>query len=145
MQITTCGCIVCVDGMRYHLCADGLRYRFKHHWKVERANIRHQAKGRVAAFQQCQCILTLTDVEAHTPASGLQSMCTDGTQVENVEMLDNNQIKFDFLGKDSIRYENVVDVEPEVWKNMKDFKAKDRNGAKKKPEDQLFDTMNATV
>lgn len=66
-------------------------------------------------------------------------------QAENVEMLEDNKIKFDFLGKDSIRYENVVDVDPEVWKNMKDFKARDKDDKKKKGEDQLFDTMCAQV
>jgi hypothetical protein len=60
-------------------------------------------------------------------------------------MLENNQIKFDFLGKDSIRYENIVDVKPEVWKNMKAFKLSDCNGKKKQPDDQLFDAMNAQV
>lgn len=35
-------------------------------------------------------------------------------QVENLDVLDDNQVKFDFLGKDSIRYENVVKVHPKV-------------------------------
>jgi len=30
--------------------------------------------------------------------------------VENVECIAPNHIKFDFLGKDSIRYENTVEV-----------------------------------
>lgn len=42
-------------------------------------------------------------------------------QVENVECLANNHIKFDFLGKDSIRYENEVAVEPRVWQLVKQF------------------------
>ena len=66
-------------------------------------------------------------------------------QAENVEMVEGDKIKFDFLGKDSIRYENVVDVDHEVWRNMKDFKAKDKDGKTKKGEDQLFDTMCAQV
>ena len=35
---------------------------------------------------------------------------THPLQVENVECIAPNQIKFDFLGKDSIRYENTVEV-----------------------------------
>ena len=35
-------------------------------------------------------------------------------QVENVECFEPDQIKFDFLGKDSIRYENTVTVDPTV-------------------------------
>ena len=42
-------------------------------------------------------------------------------QVENVECLAHNHIKFDFLGKDSIRYENEVAVEPRVWQLVKQF------------------------
>lgn len=42
-------------------------------------------------------------------------------KVENVELLDDNQVKFDFLGKDSIRYENVVTVDPKVWANIRSF------------------------
>ena len=66
-------------------------------------------------------------------------------QAENVEMVEGNKIKFDFLGKDSIRYENTVDVAAEVWKNMKAFKKSDRFGKAKKPDDQLFDAMAAQV
>ena len=68
--------------------------------------------------------------------------------MENVELLSDNQMKFDFLGKDSIRYENTVTVHPTVWANIKSFMATSvgRDGTKtaKKPEDQLFDVMDAT-
>jgi DNA topoisomerase-1 len=35
-------------------------------------------------------------------------------QCENVEMVPPNKIKFDFLGKDSIKYENTVETRKEV-------------------------------
>lgn len=38
-----------------------------------------------------------------------------------MECLASNHIKFDFLGKDSIRYENEVAVEPRVWQLVKQF------------------------
>jgi DNA topoisomerase I len=66
-------------------------------------------------------------------------------QAENVEMQDDNHIKFDFLGKDSIKYENTVKVAPEVWQNMKAFKRSDQNGNHKRGSDQLFDAMSAQV
>ena len=56
-------------------------------------------------------------------------------QVENVEVLEDNHIKFDFLGKDSIRYENEVEVHPKVHKLVQHFRTckektgKDRKGA----------------
>ena len=42
-------------------------------------------------------------------------------QVENVECLEGDHIKFDFLGKDSIRYENEVVVHPKVHALVKKF------------------------
>lgn len=47
---------------------------------------------------------------------------------ENVECVPPNMIRFDFLGKDSIRYENTVEVEDKVYKNIADFKAKGAGG-----------------
>jgi len=35
--------------------------------------------------------------------------------------LENNQIKLDFLGKDSMRYQNTVEVDAQVWQNFKVF------------------------
>jgi DNA topoisomerase I len=47
---------------------------------------------------------------------------------ENVECVPPNMIRFDFLGKDSIRYENMVEVEARVYKNIGDFKTKGKDG-----------------
>lgn len=52
-------------------------------------------------------------------------------KVENVECVpggDRNQIKFDFLGKDSIRYENTVDVDPRVYSCVEQFLRCDERG-----------------
>ena len=46
--------------------------------------------------------------------------------------------QFDFLGKDSIRYFNTVEVEPKVYKAIGDF----RKGKKK--DDDLFDLLDTT-
>ena len=45
------------------------------------------------------------------------------------------QLVFDFLGKDSIRYYNVVDVEPRIWKNIRLFKDGKTEG------DDIFDRV----
>ncbi|KAL3133760.1 DNA topoisomerase 1 [Trebouxia sp. C0010 RCD-2024] len=42
-------------------------------------------------------------------------------KVENVECMPGDHIKFDFLGKDSIRYENEVVVNPKVYQLIKKF------------------------
>lgn len=47
-------------------------------------------------------------------------------------------MEFDFLGKDSIRYQNRVPVDRQVFKNLKLF----IKG--KKPEDDLFDRLNVS-
>ena len=45
-------------------------------------------------------------------------------------------VEFDFLGKDSIRYQNSVPVEKRVFKNLQMFMEN------KQPEDDLFDRLN---
>ncbi len=49
-------------------------------------------------------------------------------QLDNVELIEPETIRFDFLGKDSIRYENEVKVERKVFELVKEFKTKDANG-----------------
>lgn len=58
-------------------------------------------------------------------------------RVEHIETLENNEIKLDFLGKDSMRYINTVKVIPSIWKNIEMF----LKG--KKPEEDLFDKIDA--
>jgi len=50
-----------------------------------------------------------------------------------------NVVEFDFLGKDSIRYHNEVDVEKRVFKNVQLFMDN------KKPGDDLFDRLNTSI
>jgi DNA topoisomerase-1 len=45
-------------------------------------------------------------------------------------------VEFDFLGKDSMRYHNVVEVDKQVFDNFKLFTKKP-----KKPEDDVFDQV----
>lgn len=59
-------------------------------------------------------------------------------RVEHINLLDNLNVELDFLGKDSIRYVKEIQVTPQVYENLKLF-MKD-----KKPDDELFDKMNAT-
>lgn len=57
-------------------------------------------------------------------------------RVEHITLLPNHVVKFDFLGKDSIRYENEVEVIPEVYTLLQKFTHK------KKKDDGLFDQVN---
>ena len=59
-------------------------------------------------------------------------------KVSDVDVLPGHKVKFDFLGKDSIRYENVVDVEPRVAALVAAFRVRDGKGKAKGPSDLLF-------
>ncbi|XP_002529020.2 DNA topoisomerase 1 alpha [Ricinus communis] len=60
-------------------------------------------------------------------------------KVANVECIPGSfNLKFDFLGKDSIRYENTVEVKPEVYEAIGTF----QKG--KKQTDDLFDKLDTT-
>ena len=65
-------------------------------------------------------------------------------KVENLELVPPSSLKFDFLGKDSIRYENTVAVEPPVYANVEQFLRVDKHGKKKGGRDLLFDAFDAT-
>ncbi|KAI5674743.1 hypothetical protein M9H77_15107 [Catharanthus roseus] len=59
-------------------------------------------------------------------------------KVENVEPVPPNILKFDFLGKDSIRYQNEVEVEAAVFKAIQQF----RSG--KEGSSDLFDLLDTS-
>ena len=48
-------------------------------------------------------------------------------------------VEFDFLGKDSVRYHNFVQVEKRVFKNLEIFMEN------KKGSDDLFDRLNTSI
>ena len=48
-------------------------------------------------------------------------------------------VEFDFLGKDSMRYQNMVEVNKKVFKNLNIF-MENKNG-----EDQLFDRLDTST
>jgi len=58
---------------------------------------------------------------------------------EHVTLKPPDQLVFDFLGKDSIRYYNVVDVEPQIYKNVRIFK-----GDGKSEGDAIFDRVTVS-
>jgi len=60
-------------------------------------------------------------------------------RVEHITLLDNNTIKLDFLGKDSVRYCKKVSVHTNVYNNLKLFI---HNKSKK---EELFDLITSTL
>ncbi|KAK1363577.1 DNA topoisomerase I [Heracleum sosnowskyi] len=57
-------------------------------------------------------------------------------KVENVETKPPSILKFDFLGKDSIRYQNEVEIEPPVFSAIEQFRSGKEGG------DDLFDQLD---
>jgi DNA topoisomerase-1 len=57
-------------------------------------------------------------------------------RVEHVENLPDNEIKLDFLGKDSVRFLRTFKVDEQIYKNLLDFKKG------KKTDDEIFDKIN---
>ncbi|KAJ7522510.1 hypothetical protein O6H91_18G015200 [Diphasiastrum complanatum] len=57
-------------------------------------------------------------------------------KVEHVALIPPKSLEFDFLGKDSIRYFNTVDVDERVFRAIKDFKHSKQKG------DDLFDKLD---
>eukprot|EP01114_Cavostelium_apophysatum_P012160 TRINITY_DN2698_c0_g1_i2.p1 TRINITY_DN2698_c0_g1~~TRINITY_DN2698_c0_g1_i2.p1 ORF type:complete len:906 (-),score=334.78 TRINITY_DN2698_c0_g1_i2:19-2598(-) len=60
-------------------------------------------------------------------------------RVEHIKLVEPNQIEFDFLGKDSMRYQNKVTVDKTVFKNFQKF----TEG--KKEKDDVFDQLSTSA
>jgi DNA topoisomerase-1 len=60
-------------------------------------------------------------------------------RVEHIKLQEDHKIKLDFLGKDSVRYVNTVQIQPEVYRTIAGF-MKD-----KKPSEDLFDEINPAM
>ena len=60
-------------------------------------------------------------------------------RLEHIKPLENNEIELDFLGKDSIRYQNRVKVDENVYKNIIEFMEGKKKG------DDLFDKINTNT
>ena len=59
---------------------------------------------------------------------------------EHVTLEPPNKLIFDFLGKDSMRFHQEVEVDAQVFKNIKIFKAEP-----KRKGDDLFDRLNVRL
>ena len=68
-------------------------------------------------------------------------------RVEHISLADGeDKVTFDFLGKDSMRYHNTVEVPPLVYKLMKRFLMKPGPAGlvAKDPKEDLFDSIHAS-
>lgn len=59
---------------------------------------------------------------------------------EHISLEPPNRVIFDFLGKDSIRYYNEVEVDAQIFKNLKIFKREPKTEG-----DLLFDRLTVII
>ena len=80
--------------------------------KIEEKDIRNRQLG-VATYLIDTLALRVGNEKGEDEADTV-GCCS--LRVEHIELLEDDQIKLDFLGKDSMRYENTVFVHRQVWK-----------------------------
>ncbi|GLB37452.1 putative topoisomerase I [Lyophyllum shimeji] len=115
----------------------------KHHVDRIRQNYTRDLKSKVMADRQRATAMYFIDRLALRAGNekGEDEADTVGCcslRCEHVTLEAPNFLIFDFLGKDSIRYYKRIDVEPQVFKNIRIFKEN------KNDDDNLFDRVNTT-
>uniref|UniRef100_A0A2M4BB91 DNA topoisomerase I n=1 Tax=Anopheles marajoara TaxID=58244 RepID=A0A2M4BB91_9DIPT len=117
---------------------DYIRDTYRDEWKSKEMRIRQRA---VAMYFIDKLALRAGNEKDDDQADTV-GCCS--LRVEHIELHKElngkeNVVVFDFLGKDSIRYYNEVEVEKRVFKNLELFKEN------KKAGDDLFDRLNTSV
>ncbi|RHZ76910.1 hypothetical protein Glove_187g37 [Diversispora epigaea] len=115
----------------------------KKHIEKIRSDYKKELKDKLMATRQMATVIYLIDrlaLRAGNEKNTKDEADTVGCcslRVEHVTLKPPNTVEFDFLGKDSIRYVNTVEVEEQVFKNLRIFiKGKDPK------KDMLFDRVN---
>uniref|UniRef100_A0A182NG67 DNA topoisomerase I n=1 Tax=Anopheles dirus TaxID=7168 RepID=A0A182NG67_9DIPT len=117
---------------------DHIRATYREEWKSKEMRIRQRA---VAMYFIDKLALRAGNEKDDDQADtvGCCSLRYEHITLHNSLNGKENVVVFDFLGKDSIRYYNEVEVEKRVFKNLELFKEN------KKAGDDLFDRLNTTV
>ncbi|KAI9812403.1 MAG: DNA topoisomerase 1 [Pycnora praestabilis] len=116
----------------------------KKHIDRIRADYRKELKAELMADRQRATAVYLIDEFALRAGNekGDDEADTVGCcslKFEHVTLKPPNKVVFDFLGKDSIRFYDEVEVDPQVFKNLKIFKK-----TPKKEGDEIFDRLNTS-
>lgn len=117
---------------------DTIRAKYRDEWKSKEMRIRQRA---VALYFIDKLALRAGNEKDEDQADTV-GCCS--LRVEHIELhreLNGKEcvVVFDFLGKDSIRYYNEVEVEKRVFKNLELFRENKKDG------DDLFDRLNTVV
>ncbi|EPY23796.1 DNA topoisomerase I [Angomonas deanei] len=100
-----------------------------------KSNDIHEAQRAVAMYFIDRLALRVGNEKSEDEADTV-GCCS--LRVEHLTLLPDSRVGFDFLGKDSIRYQNEVDVVPEVHALLARF----MKG--KRPENDVFDQLTTT-
>lgn len=124
---------------KLHRYIDKLRENYTEDWKSKEMKVRQRA---VAIYFIDKLALRAGNEKDEDEADtvGCCSLRIEHIKLHNqVEGVGENVVEFDFLGKDSIRYQNKVAVDKRVFKNLKLFMEN------KNDDDELFDRLNTTI
>lgn len=117
---------------------DTIRNTYRHEWKSKEMRVRQRA---VALYFIDKLALRAGNEKDEDQADtvGCCSLRVEHVQLHKELNGKENVVVFDFLGKDSIRYYNEVEVEKRVFKNLELFMENKKTG------DDLFDRLNTQV
>jgi len=124
---------------KLHRFIDKLRVDYTEDWKNKEMKVRQRA---VAIYFIDKLALRAGNEKDEDEADtvGCCSLRIEHIKLHKyVESIGENVVEFDFLGKDSIRYNNSVSVDKRVYKNLVLFMEN------KNPEDELFDRLNTSI
>ncbi|XP_065366156.1 DNA topoisomerase 1 [Calliphora vicina] len=117
---------------------DKIRNTYRNEWKSKEMRVRQRA---VALYFIDKLALRAGNEKDEDQADTVGCCSLRVEHVKLHKQLDGkeNVVVFDFLGKDSIRYYNEVEVEKRVFKNLELFMENKKTG------DDLFDRLNTQV
>lgn len=123
---------------RLHKHIDTIRNNYRDQWKSKEMRVRQRA---VAMYFIDKLALRAGNEKDEDQADtvGCCSLRVEHIQLKKQLGEKENVVVFDFLGKDSIRYYNEVEVEKRVFKNLELFMENKKEG------DDLFDRLNTAV
>lgn len=113
---------------------DKIRSAYRKSWKSSDAKERQRAVVVYLIDKLALRVGGEKDTENTADTVGSCSL-----RVEHITLTKPNTLTLDFLGKDSMRYFNTVEIEPEVFNCLSDFVKG------KSPEDDLFDEVNPSI
>lgn len=113
---------------------NSIRIKFMLDLKSEDLTTRQFATALYFIDEMALRVGTKKDTKEQADTVGVTSL-----RVEHIILQDNNNIRLDFLGKDSIRFCKVIKVHEDVYTNLKDFTLD------KDKKHDLFDKINSNT